>query len=710
MIERMRTSGSTEPPPQPPERNPCPGQMTLLETLDVQITNGRTTIAFETSGAIARVMNAESGHVYFDAHGSDQRLFHLVVPSTTWSSRFIAAHEQAAPLIAETRQGCTLRYADLELGGRPSGISAEVSFETPPGTDEIRMSLRLTNEGNETVNTAIFPWVNGWQNPADSDQILLGPAFKKPLAELSHWCPAWGNDTLRHELTADYPTFASVPWADVSGKDGGVSFVNYQRQARQFFVAAKNMPGHAPKQCAGLLWGFYAYVPPGCQWESPFIGISVHDGDWHQTADRYRQWATTWLAPAPSRALRESIGSEHVFFTSFDGTPFHPYEDMPKIAATGRKHGVRELCVWDQHSLGIYCSQYPADANLLKYGAADHRAIRQAIQQSVEGGSDVSALVNLVLLNTTLDIYDKEGLESEVQRAYDGSAKVEVWSARYIPGRWRTPHLGPYCQFSSPFSERERRRLLDIIHQYLDLGYTSLFYDMPFETHPDYSRKDDGCIPEMTYAARLAFIGEVRDKLRGRNPNAAIMGEQCDVFGSQVIDQWMAWSWSDLDIATAIRLHYSLPQTVINCVIDSDTNLASHAFAAGLHLFLMTQSGTGTLSDVPEFADHVKKLSALWERCADRTVHARFCDQMGLSVQTSDELVAYSYESDAGPAVIAAAPKRTGQIVVDLDRQQFANPGAERGRIIHLDGREAEAAGNHQKFGLREGEVLVWLA
>ena len=678
----------------------------------MEITNGRTSIAFGTSGAVARVMDAESGYVYFDAPGADQRLFHLVVPSPTWSSRFIAGHghEQAAPLITENRESTILRYANLEVEGKPSGISAEVILNMPEGTDEIRMSLQLTNRGDETVNTAIFPWVNGWQDPDDSDQIVLGPAFKKLLSELSHWCPAWGNDTLRHELTADYPTFASVPWADISGKDGGVSFVNYQRQARQFFVAAKNMPGHAPQRCAGLLWGFYAYVPPGCQWESPLIGISVHDGDWHQTADRYRQWADSWLAPASSRALRESIGSEHVFFNSFDGTPFHSYEEMPQIAATGRRHGVRELCVWDTPSLGIYCSQYPADANLLKYGAADRQAIRRSIQQAVAEGSDVSALVNFVLLNPTLDLYETEGLASEVQRAYDGSPKVEVWSARYVPGRWKTSHLGPYCPFSSPFSDRIRRWILDLVQQYLDLGYTSLFYDMPFETHPDYSRKDDGCIPEMTYAAKVELIGAVREKLRAKNPDASIMGEQCDVFGSEVIDQWMAWSWSDLDIATAIRLHYSLPQTVINCVIDSDINLASHAFAAGLHLFLMTKSGTGSLSDVPELAEHVRSLSTLRKRCAARTVHARFCDQMGLSVRTSDELVAFSYESETGPAVIVAAPERTGRIVVSLDRQQFAHPGAEQGRLVHLDGGETEIAGSHQEFGLKEGEVLVWLA
>ena len=72
-------------------------------------------------------------------------------------------------------------------------------------------------------------------------------------------------------------------------------------------------------------------------------------------ADKYLEWTNRELPPAAqSRELRESIGSEHVFFKYFDGTPFRSYESLPEIAAFGRKCGVRELCVWDRESMGTY--------------------------------------------------------------------------------------------------------------------------------------------------------------------------------------------------------------------------------------------------------------------------------------------------------------------------------------------------------------------
>ena len=215
----------------------------------------------------------------------------------------------------------------------------------------------------------------------------------------------------------------------------------------------------------------------------------------------------------------------------------------------------------------------------------------------------------------------------------------------------------------------------------------------------------------MTYEATLDLIRDVREKLREKNPDAVIMGEQCDVFGSEIIDQWMTWIWSNKDLASAIRVHYSLPQTVINCVVDREPGLASHAFAAGLHLLLMTNGGTGTLSDVPEFAEHIRKLAELRKRCANRTVHARFCDTLGLSIKTDDKIVAYSYESSQGPAVIIAAPEQAGKIQIHLESMSFVSSGdINNGQVFRLDGSVSKVTEDSQEFKLDRHDVLIWIA
>ena len=397
----------------------------------------------------------------------------------------------------------------MELDGRESGISTEVCFKTSVGTDEVQLSLRISNHGDETVTGTTFPWLNGWQasgNPL-ADRIMLGPNVKVDPAELPKWCVAWGNGTLGQERTSDYPTMMMLPWVDFSGEEGGVSCINYQKEPRLFYAAAKNMAGHDLGRRLGILFGFYAYVPPGTDWESPVFGISVHDNDWHRTADRYRDWKNNeLLATSPNRELRESIGSQHVFFSYFDGTPVRPYENLPEIAAFGRECGVRELCIWDRESLGAYGSTNSGGNDLLRYKTESRKRISAAVHKAVAEGTDVSALVNFRLIGTALDVFEQENFKEEIQVALDGSAKVEVWSGSLIPGHFLTSFLGPYCNLFSPFSEKYRQRVMEKLQEYLDLGYTSLFYDQPFEYYPDYSKKDNGGVPEMTYAQTLELV------------------------------------------------------------------------------------------------------------------------------------------------------------------------------------------------------------
>lgn len=680
----------------------------------MELRNGRTRVTLDKHGSIQGIIDVKTGHAYFDAIADDRRLFHLIVPAATWSSRPTSSHESAPPVLVKNDNGCILRYPNLKVCGKETGIKAEVKFSFPAGTDEIQFSLKLRNEGKETITGAIFPWLNGWKSPGEPslDRIMLGPTKDVVPASLPKWMLAWGNGTFAQQETVKYPDSMMVPWIDISGEKGGVSCINYQRKPRMCFAAVKNMAGHEPGYRLGVLWGFYAYVPPGHEWESPVLGISVHDGDWHRTADRYREWMNTWFTPAiSSRVFRESLGSQHVLFTCFDGTPFRSYDTLPEVASVGRKYGVWELSVWDRLSLGTYCSANSPSEDLLQYSSEDRKALSIAVRKAVEEGTDVSALVNFRLVNPSLEVFKDECLINEVQTALDGTTRVYFFSVALIPGLCTVPHLGPYDNVFSPFSQKYRQRVLRQIQDYLGLGYTSLFYDQPFEFYPDYSRKDNGCLPEMTYAKTLELIREVRDKLRKNNPNAVILGEQCDVFGSEVIDQWMSWIWSDRDIESAVRIHYSLPQTVINCVVDREPGLASHAFAAGFHLFIMIKGGTGTLADAPEFAEHVKKLADLRKCCAARTVHARFNDAFGFVLESDDGIVAYSYDSPSGPAVIVAAPEKAGTARVTLDRAAFSHPGNPgSGQVIHLDGGVTRVSGDTVLFSLDKYEVRVWIA
>ncbi|MCC6581042.1 MAG: hypothetical protein IT440_11430 [Phycisphaeraceae bacterium] len=684
----------------------------MVDALHI-VRGGRTEVAVDSQGSIAQIKDNQTGRIYFNATETDRRLFHLVVPSPTWRSRPVMSHDCGSPVVEKTASGLVLQYGELHVERQDSGICAKVEITPSARGDEVQLSLQLSNQGPHTITSVIFPWLSGWQSPGNpAKDVLLPGLFKKlTLNDFPHWFLAWGNGAHGQEHAHEYSSLAGVPWIDFSGEQGGVGLINYQREPRQCFACVKNMAGHDAGHRMAMFWGFFfAFVPPGGHWASPTMGVSVHDGDWHRTADRYRQWISTWLKPADAPwSFRESIGSEHVVFNSFDGSPIRQYEQLPHVASYAREHGVREICVWDRMSLGTYAGNSP-DEDLLGYSPRDRQRLSQAVHRAAADGSEVSALINFRLANPSMNAFHQEGLEDEMQRNLDGTPRVENSAVARIPGHFVTPYYGPSCHIFSSFSEKYQQRVLRKIDEYIDLGYTSLFYDQPFEQGADYGRIDRGCMPEMTYAALVDLLRQVRTKMREKHPHALIFGECCDIHASQFIDQWMHWYWSNYDFDWAVRVHYAMPHTVVHCVVDREIGLASRAFAAGLHLLVMTRGGEGTLADVPAFAEHIRKLSALRRRCADRTVHARFNDVQGLTLDTSSGLIAYSYDSRSGPAVIVAAPDKTGAATIAVDRSAFSHPGhPAQGRLYFLDGNDQHTDGDTITLDLKQYDVAVWV-
>jgi hypothetical protein len=131
------------------------------------------------------------------------------------------------------------------------------------------------------------------------------------------------------------------------------------------------------------------------------------------------------------------------------------------------------------------------------------------------------------------------------------------------------------------------------------------------------------------------------------------------------------------------------------------------AFAMGMYLCLSVHGSEGLLDDEPEMANHIAKLAKLREATVDRTVCARFRDKKGLSADLDDGIVAYSYESASGPAVIVASVGKPGNAKIVLDRGCFENQGSSGVTLKHLDGSVTSSTIDAIEVRLCSNEVLV---
>ena len=684
---------------------------------EVRLQNGRTVLELDPkSRAIVCIQDAVSGVVHLDARqerGKYGRLFRVVTPTPAWASRYADSQEQEPPEVARDDAGLTLRFAGLSAqGGDDTGIMARARIEPSSAPDELLFTLHVENRGAHDINEVIFPWLGGWdgQGGPGRDRLLFGGGASLDPHSLPRASGAtYARSRQRAQTLFAYPVVLNAPWVDLSGPSGGISYLNCMPEARNGYISIENLAGYGPGLRLAYGWAHTVVVRPGESWTSPPMGLAVHAGDWHETADRYRAWMDEHLRPAPAtRSAGKMIGFQNVFFRGFDGERLRGYEEIPAVAAAGRRHGVNHLCIWDYLTLGNYLPHPELD--LTDYDETDRAALSAGIRQARAEGTNVSALINFRHLNPASKRF-AAGAASEIKRCYDGTPQTENWSGSAHHGRLFVRHLGPECNIYSPLSSAYQERVMRLTREYLDLGYTSMFFDQPWEMLPDYAFVADGHGPDTTQAAVVELIGRVRELLRQNDAEALMIGEECDVFGAQWIDMWMSWAWSDLSAEPRLAcLRYSIPDAMLSWMVDSEPERATLAFALGMYLCICVHGNEGTLDDEPALAEHIANLARLRTATAERTTMARFNDQRGINVEAEEGFRAYSFDSAAGPAVIAAAPTgaATGQVTVD--RTAFAAPGDPgRGVAYHLDGSTTQAPGDTRRFALDENEVAVWV-
>ena len=674
-----------------------------------ELINGRLHLVIDKcTGSLVRIEDRKTGRSHLNSTGegrNDGRLFRIIVPSNMWSSRYADSQDAPKTDIQRDGNGINIIYPELLARGEATGVSAKVRIDLPSETEEARFTLKLENHGDAPITEVIFPIIGGWMGIGGNgkDKMILGAASEfNPHAFPLNTGVTYAREHQRKFFR--YPFDLYAPWIDLSGPGGGISYINYMNRPFNGGVYLENLAGYASGLRLAFGWTHWPLVKNGQTWTSPPISISLHGGDWKNTADRYNTWVDTWFSPAPGpRSARTSIGFQNVFLRGFDGTPMRGLESIPDIARIGRKYGVDQLCIWDFVLIGNYAKH--ADLDLLDYTDAEKEILRKVLSQAKKEGTDVSALVNFRLTNPMSTLYKKES-HAELIRSIDGSIRTESYPGSYYHAQERPIHAGPISYVLSPRSESYQRRVLRQTQEYINLGFTSMFYDQPFEVCPDYNLKHKDASPDDVYGGCLELVARVREKLSENDPNSLMIGEGCEVFASQWIDLWMSWYTSFKPVE---RTAYAFPHTMNSWVVDSNIAQASRAFALGLYLCLTTHGIEETLDAEPALAEHVRKLAALRKRCAERTCLARFRHTRGLDLTLDEGVSAYAYDSGEGPAVIVAAGEKGGSAKIDIDLDSFTTPET-RGQntIFHLDGSQDNICEpGRLKLNLKPNEVVI---
>ena len=665
----------------------------------MELNNGLVCVEFDdATGSLRQMRDLKAGREHLrDPRGS--RLFKLVVSAQEEMSKPVYSHQAGRPTMR--RQGPTLEiaYPQLMVDGQPTGLAATVTVRLPEGSPEATFSVRIANDGPLTVHEVWFPCVGGWNGLAGKgvDALHVGGMLKVDPHEFPVG-RAYTFGRCHQRRWFGSGTGHLLPFLDLSGGGTGISLCSYARVPRIHGWVLENLTRSYDELCLSLAWVGQPFVKPGQAWQSPEIGLGMHQGDWHETADRVRRFIEGWWTapPIPAR-LRRAIGFFNVFFRGFNGEHYHDFEEIPAIVRDIQRYGVSDLCLWDCIA-GVYLR--PDTGGFWEAPPERLAALREGLAQARRLGCNTSTLVNLRLVVERNQIYPQ--LAPELQRSLYGQPLYDSWPCGLHHAQYRNPNLEqggrPLCQ-SSP---RFREFALDVVKRTLDLGFTSLFLDQTTEFFLCFADNHGHVSPDDTPERAYEWIAEAARMVRSRNEEAYLIGELPELFNTQLVDLW--WEWQQRSMQPQ-GLRYVLPQSLQSWVIDeNERDVIARAFAMGCLLALNTREFGGLLSDEPELAAHVARLARLRQDTAAFVAEGRFRDDRGLTLEGGE---GYVYTSPAGLAVTLANPS-SGPCTVRaaLDPQVLGKTPMASGRLHIEDGTVLDVPSKRAAGGLGLEAVL----
>ena len=598
-------------------------------------------------------------------------------------------------------QTIIVRYPALESEVGKFEIELSYSIRLPNNSDEAILQLEMSNHSSYRIKEIFFPWISG-VGVIESEQAdaFVAPNMIRSLTDIREY--RLGGNWEEYPYVFDIPRWPdgyslTMPWMNHGGKEEGLYLASSCREGIYHMLMIQDF-GDDEHPILAFAWAIPCYVAPGKSWRSPEMVLSLHSGDWHVAADKYRASLDGWYQkPDTPLEFKKAFASFNSFFAGRD------FAEIVDLAEDIRKYGLRHLVMWnfgdyypnvleeddlsvDPPRLGLFTPQWGGLSKL-----------RAANEQAHSLGVSTGIIFSQRLWNKdTLRPELREMAEKWVLRRESGEPLAESWDHQHVGAcQWsnQQPFFGhqDYIMCSA-VKDWQNFAIHNISGVLSKAGYTMMFYDQavesnlcfsPIHVHPDVSAP---CM------ATHSFLKSLKEAMRKSNPDAVLIGEGCEVLASHVLDA--GWVWRTPSNPEVFR--YTLPWTILACAVDLDPGLANKYFVLGLHLAIVAKGleNGKRLSDFPEFAQHVARLASFRESAERFLVAGTFKDDLGLRVTGAFGKVYETHEEVA--ITLANLTSKPVNASFELDSHRYSIQAASFSTISSSqpnDGGRAEKIG-----------------
>jgi len=640
------------------------------------------------SGDITGLYSKRAGKEYISAK-KWARAFRLNVPlpgrvtgyNADYSANSFDSWKQTKCLITKSRdaedQIVEIQYPSLESEAGKFPIELSYSIRLPDNSDEAILQLKIVNRTSHQIKEVFFPWIAGIGAVEDQQtDAFVAPNTIQSCADLKSYKQEHGNWE-EYPYLLDIPNWPhgyslSMPWMNYGGKKESLYFASLSRTGERHMLMIQDF-GDASHSILGFAWAIPAYIAPGRSWQSPEMIVSLHSGDWHIGADKYRTSIRRWYKqPEIPPQFKKAIGSFNSFFTSRN------FMQIAELAEDIRKYDLQHLVMWN---FGDYYPDVTEPDDL----SVDPPRLGQftpqwgglsRLKEANKKAQDLGVSTGIIFSQR---LWDKDTLTPELHklaeqwmlRRESGDPVIESWDHQHFgAGQWSHPqqsfgHLDyVMCDAMKGWQDLAIHNILKVVNE---AGYSMMFYDQAVETNLCFSQGHHHADVSAPSMSSHGFLKSLKTEMIKNNSGAVLMGEGWEVMSSQVLDAMWVWRLP----ANPEVFRYTLPWVTAAAALDVDRVQANKFMVLGLHMGIVAKSleNGKKLSDFPEFAEHLTRLVRLRNRTERFWTAGTFQDDIGLETR---ETFGKIYTTDHEAAIMMAnLTDKTANSSFELDAPRY---------------------------------------
>lgn len=668
------------------------------------------------SGDIIGLRNKRSGRDYI-ATTKWAKVFRLNVPipglitgfNADYSANSFDSWLQSDCAITRERdaKGQILRisYPELKSEAGNFPIAAIYTIRLDDGSDEAKLQLQIDNRSRFEIREVFFPWISGVGEIEDrATDTFVAPSMIYRGADLRNHFNADANWE-EYPFLLDIPKWPdgyslAMPWMNYGGKSEGLYFASMVRTGIQHRLMIQDY-GAVTHPILSFAWAFESYIGPGKSWRSPELVVSLHQGDWHAAAAKYRASLEGWYRKADTPLeFRRALGTFNSFFTHRD------FMQIAELAEDIRKYGIHHLVMWnfgDYYPKVLEPDDLSVDPPRLGQFAAQWGGpprLQAANQKARDLGVSTGIIFSQRLWNKATLTPELHNLAEEwAIRRESGDPIWESWDHQHFgAARWsnRQQSFGQLdyvmCSAVNGYCEFAVRNVRRVLQQG---GYSMMFYDQVVEGNLCFSARHNHADVSAPSIATPGFAEELRAGMKADNPEAILIGEGWEILASQHLDSGWVWRMPP----NPEVLQYTLPWVINTSAVPVDMGLANKYVILGLRLAIIAgglENGK-SLSDFPVFAAHIRRLAEFRKKTEEFWVNGSFEDDIGLMASGAFAKV---YETEQHVAIMAANLTEDGSTFqFDFDMSRYGVE-TESYSLITSNG------GNEEKIAAKKENIL----